>query len=78
MDRDSRKRIQVVEVKHNKELCLALPDFHKLLEVKCDASRMAIGAILIQDERPIAYFSEKLNDAKRKYSSYNKEFYAII
>ena len=33
---------------------------------------MAIGAILSQDERPIAYFSENLNDAKQKYSSYDK------
>ena len=31
-----------------------------------------------QDERPVAYFSEKLNDTKRKYSSYDKEFYAIV
>ena len=26
----------------------------------------------------MAYFSEKLNDAKQKYSTYDKEFYAII
>ena len=30
-----------------------------------------------QEDRPIAYFSEKLSDAKRKYSIYDKEFYAI-
>jgi len=27
---------------------------------------MAIGVVLIQDEKPISYFSEKLNDAKTK------------
>ena len=26
----------------------------------------------------MAYFSEKLNEARRKYSSYEKEFYAIV
>ena len=26
----------------------------------------------------MAYFSEKLNEAKHKYSSYDKEFYAIV
>jgi hypothetical protein len=33
---------------------------------------------LSQDSRPVAYFSEKLNETKRKYSTYDKEFYAII
>ena len=27
---------------------------------------------------PIAYFNEKMNDAKQKYASYDKEFYAIV
>jgi hypothetical protein len=39
---------------------------------------MAIGVVLIQDEKPIAYFCEKLNDAKKKYSTYDKYFYAVI
>jgi hypothetical protein len=33
---------------------------------------------LSQEDRRIAYFSEKLNEAKVKYSTYDKEFYAII
>ncbi|GKV33824.1 hypothetical protein SLEP1_g42275 [Rubroshorea leprosula] len=31
-----------------------------------------------QEGRPIAFFSEKLNDTKLRYSTYDKEFYAIV
>ena len=57
---------------------LVLPDFQKTFQVKCDANGFAIGVVLSQDDRPIAYFSEKMNEAKLKYSTYDKEFYAII
>ena len=64
--------------KITKKPVLVLLDFNKTFQVKCDASAEAIGGVLNQEDRPIAYFSEKLNEAKRKYSSYDKEFYAVV
>jgi hypothetical protein len=50
---------------------LALSDFTKAFE-------MGIGAVLMQDWRPITYFSEKLSGATLNYPTYDKELYALV
>lgn len=59
-------------------LILALPNFNKTFEIERDASCIEIGAILMQDRRPIAYFSKKLSRATLNYPTYDKELYALV
>ncbi|XP_071924833.1 uncharacterized protein [Coffea arabica] len=40
--------------------------------------KKCIGAVLLQEGRPVAYFSEKLNGAALNYSTYDKELMALV
>ncbi|WVZ70335.1 hypothetical protein U9M48_019010 [Paspalum notatum var. saurae] len=56
---------------------LQLSDFGKTFELECDVSGIEIGGVLLQEGKPVAYFSEKLNGPSLNYSTYDKELYAL-
>ena len=57
---------------------LALPCFEKIFKVECDVSGVGIRGVFTQEGCPIAYFSKRLCDSKRRYFAYDEELYAII
>jgi hypothetical protein len=75
---EAERGLKLLKEKIIERPILVLPNFEKTFQVRCDASGVAIGAVLSQDNRHVIYFSEKLNETKRKYSTYDKDFYAII
>jgi len=57
---------------------LAMPDFFKTLTIQSDACSNGLGAILLQDEHPIAFTSKALSGKHLVLSTYEKEMMAIL
>lgn len=57
---------------------LAFPDFNKTFVITTDASDIALGAVLSQDNHPIAYASRTLSSTEQKYNTTEKELLGIL
>ncbi|RDY09222.1 hypothetical protein CR513_06447, partial [Mucuna pruriens] len=71
---DSQERVfQALKERPTQASILALSKFPKSFELEYDASNVGIGAMLLQERHPIAYFRAHLN-----YSTYDQEIYAFV
>ena len=57
---------------------LCLPNFTQRFVIECDVRGIGLGAILTQQNRLVAYFSETLKDSALTLSTYEKEMLAIV
>ncbi|CAB4030793.1 Retrovirus-related Pol poly from transposon [Paramuricea clavata] len=66
-----------------KDLCCTAPilsyyDVKKDAKIQCDASKNAVGAVLLQEGKTIAYESRKLRTSELNWSPIEKEMLAIV
>jgi len=57
---------------------LALPNFSEPFTLETDACDSGVGAVLMQNNRPIAFFSKSLAASHQHLSIYEKEFLALM
>ena len=62
----------------SREISMAYPDFSKPFEIHTDASARQLGAVITQNNRPIAFYSKKLNTAQQNYTVTDLELLSVV
>jgi len=61
-----------------RETLLNFPDFNKEFHIYTDASDYQLGAVIMQDNKPLAFYSRKLNKHQRRYTTGEQELLSIV
>ena len=61
-----------------KEALLSYPNFNKEFHVFTDASDYQLGAVIMQNDKPLAFYTRKMNQAQQKYTTGEQELLSII
>jgi hypothetical protein len=77
-DEVHQRAFNQVKATITKDVVLAYPDYSKVFKIYTDASSKQLGAVITQDNRPMAFFCWKLSNTQRKYSITKIELLAIV
>jgi hypothetical protein len=69
---------QEVKEMVSKSTMLTYPDWSKPFDIHTNASDYQLGAVISQEKEPIAFFSRKLNNAQKNYTTTEKELLSIV
>ena len=77
-DTEQKEAFALIKKILSTEPALAFYDMEKPVLISCDASQSGLGAVLIQEDRPVVYASRALTDAETRYAQIEKELLAIV
>jgi hypothetical protein len=59
-------------------LLIEVPDFEKEFHVYTDASNKQLGSVIMQEGKPLAFYSRKLNSAQTRYTTGEQELLSVV
>jgi transposase InsO family protein len=57
---------------------LVYPDHNKPFHIETDASDFQLGAVIKQTDKPVAFYTRKLNPAQKNYTTIEKELLSVV
>jgi len=77
-EEEQQKSFKEIKRVISREVMLSFPDFKKEFHLYTDASDYQLGGVIMQDNKPLAFYSRKLNSAQKNYTTAEKELLSII
>jgi hypothetical protein len=75
---EQQKAFDEIKQKVSQETLLAFPDFEKEFHAYTDASNKQLGAVIMQEGKPLAFYSRNLNSAQTRYTTGEQELLSIV
>jgi len=75
---EQQKAFEEIKRVISEETLLAFPDFSKAFHIYTDASDYQLGAVIMQEGKPLAFYSRKMSDAQRGYTTGEQELLSIV
>jgi hypothetical protein len=75
---DQQKAFYEIKQKVSQETLLAFPDFEKEFHMYTDASNKQFGAVIMQEGKPLAFYSRKLRSAQTRHTTGEQELLSIV
>ena len=77
-DDKCQKAFDTIKKIVSRETLLAYPNFNKPFDIHTDASKSQLGAVISQNNQPVAFYSRKLNPAQVNYTTTERELLSIV
>ena len=75
---EQQKAFELIKKIMSRETLLSFPDFSKPFHIYADASDYQLGSVIMQDGKPLAFYSRKLNTAQSNYTTGEQELLSIV